>query len=181
MQHPRNRWQSLAGLQMLKKGLLEMGLSDYSLTELTFPAGRKPQSGRPIDFSVSHSGNLVACALSDSGAVGLDIERIRPIDTDSFQLYLTSAERDWVSGDQSRFFTIWTGKESAAKAHGQGGLRELRNVELSATRARLHSTDWHIQALDLLPGYRASLAFEASACQVNVRQLLARHLIPDDG
>jgi 4'-phosphopantetheinyl transferase len=182
MHQPRDRWQSLAGLQMLKKGLLEMGFSDYSLTELTFTPGHKPCCGRAVDFNVSHSGNLVACALSDAGRVGLDIEQIRPINPDSFQLYLTPAERRWVSGDTSRFFTLWTGKESVVKAHGRGGLHEIQNVELSGNRARLHSTDWHVETLDLLPEYRASLAFEAAASppSVEVRQLLSEHLIPVD-
>ena len=183
MHQPRDRWQSLAGLQMLKKGLLEMGFSDYSLTELTFTPGRKPCCGRAVDFNVSHSGNLVACALSDAGPVGMDIEKIRPVNPDSFRLYLTPAERRWASGDDRRFFTLWTGKESVVKAHGQGGLHDIRNVELSANRAFFAAREWRLRPLALVPGYQASLAMEASASpyQVNVRQLLAMHLIPDDG
>jgi 4'-phosphopantetheinyl transferase len=79
-----------------------------------------------LSFSVSHSGDWLACAVTNAGPVGLDVEK--PRDTD----YLRLAARFFAPQEhqplaelegpalQQRFLQLWTLKEAALKHSGEG-------------------------------------------------------------
>ena len=72
---PKDKRRSLAGLILLRKKIAERyGVTDYEFTY--------NQNGKPLlefcCFSISHSGEYVACALDDT-PVGVDTEVIRDI------------------------------------------------------------------------------------------------------
>lgn len=72
-----------------------------------------PALGRWL--SLSHSGGLALCALSDGGPVGVDIERVRPR-RPSLPLHcLSPAERAVFDGSWADFYRFWTLKESRCK------------------------------------------------------------------
>ena len=72
-------------------------------------------------FNVSHTGNYVACALSDE-PVGIDIEQMRPSDQKIAERFFTLDERAYISANDSTasFYEIWTKKESRIKWEGRG-------------------------------------------------------------
>lgn len=95
------------------------------------------------DFSLSHSGELTVLAVSDSGVVGVDVERIdrRHLDiaTRVFQpeeiAWMKSSrgleqqkdavcenkeEETKIAQEDVNFFRLWTLKESVMKAEGKG-------------------------------------------------------------
>lgn len=87
-----------------------------------------------VEFNISHSGDMVVCAVDDN-PVGIDIEKIRPIDltvakricTEEELLYLfghTPMSEDFVYTTDStvlkRFFELWTAKEAYGKCIGVG-------------------------------------------------------------
>ena len=87
-----------------------------------------------VEFNISHSGDMVVCAVDDK-PVGIDIEQIRPIDltvakricTDEELLYLfchNPTEQDFTyTTDKeilTRFFELWTAKEAYGKCIGEG-------------------------------------------------------------
>ena len=75
-----------------------------------------------LHFNISHSGDYVACALSDQ-PVGIDIEVIKSaVDSRVAKRFFTSEETVYIlSGDQIiRFFEVWTKKESRIKWEGKG-------------------------------------------------------------
>jgi hypothetical protein len=91
------------------------------------------QSGRPylaakssdrLPFiSLSHSRGWVACAATEVGPVGIDIERHRPGRDHSgiSSVAFGPRERARVTGaDVGAFYRIWTLREAIAKARGQG-------------------------------------------------------------
>lgn len=106
----------------------------------------RPVSGRPRFtedslpyFSVSHSGNLWACAVSGR-RVGLDIQRItykRNVTAISRRFFhpeeITYLEQNGYNG----FFSVWTAKESYVKYTGDGidegfsGFSAVRGTMLS--------------------------------------------------
>ncbi len=176
---PRDRWRTLVGLQLLKRGCRELRIAGFKLADLQFLPGRKPRCGADLDFSTSHSGNLVGCAISRSGSVGLDIERETPIDAANFRLYLSSEERRWATG--GRFFSVWTRKESVVKAHGRSGLPQVRDVQLTEEGARFVDRNWLTRRIDLVPGYSACVATEAGArtAPISVRELRLESLSSD--
>ena len=75
-------------------------------------------------FNVSHSGDWVLAAFDDD-EVGVDIQRMRPIDMGVAEKNFSEKEyRDLIKKDgverERRFYEIWTLKESFIKAVGQG-------------------------------------------------------------
>lgn len=79
-----------------------------------------------VEFNISHSYNLVICAVSDK-PIGVDIEKIREIDELVISRVCTDNETNYVcdrslSHQESlkRFFEIWTFKEAYFKCIGTG-------------------------------------------------------------
>ncbi len=65
--------------------------------------------------SLSHSGGLALCALSDDGPVGADIEVVRPRRIGLFTYALSPEEQEVCRGDWEEFYRLWTLKESWCK------------------------------------------------------------------
>ena len=66
-------------------------------------------------FSLSHSGGLTLCALSDDGPVGVDVEVERPRRPGLMAYALSPAEQAACRGDWGEFYRLWTLKESWCK------------------------------------------------------------------
>lgn len=97
-------------------------------------AGGKPWfPGRPhLHFSVSHSGGLALCALSDR-EVGADVELVRPRRERLPAYALSEAELAWYQahgGGWEWFYTLWTLKEARVKCTGQGLKRPPREISV---------------------------------------------------
>lgn len=113
---------------------------------ITFDIG---EHGKPyvveldVHFNISHSGNMVVCAVSDK-PVGIDIEQIRPIDLrvakrvfneDELQYLFgfSPTDKDFIlsedTGILTRFFEVWTAKEATVKCSGIG-IADIKNVVL---------------------------------------------------
>ena len=92
--------------------------------------GKPYFSGHPeMRFNISHSGNLVVCAVSDY-EIGIDVQEKERMNTDriakkvmspgEYEKYLASTAR------QDYFYRIWVMKESYVKWTGDGITRELQ-------------------------------------------------------
>jgi len=96
----------------------------------------KAESGKPIcvdgpAVSITHSGGLVACAIADSGEIGVDLEAVNPrrnIAKVADKFY-SQKEALWLKTQPSdRFFMLWVLKEAYVKAMGRsifGGINGL--------------------------------------------------------
>jgi len=89
----------------------------------------KPVVAEGVHFNVSHSGDLVLLALSDTRAVGVDVERRRTVPrVDSLiQRWLTDDEQHDLQRlraagvtDSEAFLRVWSLKEARLKALGVG-------------------------------------------------------------
>ena len=78
--------------------------------------------GKPISdniyFNISHSHYLVGLVIDDV-PVGIDIEKIRPVDKKLSDYVTDEKEKAYVHDDQS-FYEIWTNKEALVKCVGIG-------------------------------------------------------------
>lgn len=107
--------RSLAGLILLRRAIFDI----YNITEYNI---RYSKSGKPIldfcRFSISHSGELVVCAVSDKD-IGVDAEQIRTITSRNKYKFFSEKENLYINsgGDELsiRFLEIWTKKEALAK------------------------------------------------------------------
>lgn len=70
-------------------------------------------------FNISHTACAIAVALSNS-PIGIDIEKIRKADLRVAKRFFTPEENEYISAENSdtRFFEIWTQKESYIKKNG---------------------------------------------------------------
>ena len=94
--------------------------------------------GLDVEFNISHSGDLVVCAV-DNQPVGIDIEQIRPIDLYVIKRICAEHEIVYMLEDNlrndifckitdylvlTRFFEVWTLKEAYGKLMGNGIVKE---------------------------------------------------------
>ena len=101
----------------------------------------KGEHGKPcfrihpeVRFNISHSGDLVICAVSDF-EIGIDIQEKSRMNTDRIakkvmssaehKKYLESSER------QDFFYRVWVMKESYVKWTGDGITRELHSLPMN--------------------------------------------------
>ncbi|MCD7439427.1 4'-phosphopantetheinyl transferase superfamily protein [Streptomyces lincolnensis] len=90
------------------------------------PGGRPYLRGFDgLDVSVSHTGDLVAVALSRAGRIGVDVEpaarTVRRLDEGVFTPYESAASARWAGARRARaLIRLWTLKEAYGKALGLG-------------------------------------------------------------
>ena len=85
----------------------------------------------PLHFSISHSGNFVACAVSDD-LVGLDIEVGLSYKPRVSQRFFNEKELCAIESSDNKdigFSLIWTAKESIAKYYGTGLSAVLSEID----------------------------------------------------
>ena len=90
---------------------------DFSALTVSYGRRGKPYFvGSNIYFSLSHSEEYVACAISDSFRVGLDIEKVRSVSERIRNKLLSGCE------DGEKAIEEWTKRESWGKLTGEGAL-----------------------------------------------------------
>lgn len=161
----------------------ELGIpaSDVTIDSSCFDCG-KPH-GKPkisgLEVSISHSGDWVALALTDSAPVGVDVEEVRDAEVDGLagiafspaELAVFQAVPE--ADKRGAFFTYWSRKEAVVKATGKGmsvamskltltGHDEPPRVVASAA-PEVDVTAVHMADLNAGDAYRASVAVFGAA------------------
>lgn len=104
--------------------------------------GEKPRFDKGnAHFSLSHSHGVLMLGISHS-EIGVDIEKIRPVNYEKFSFMEADGERD--------FFRKWTERESYLKFTG-AGLKEFRQPI---------PDDAHFEHFDVFDGYDACVCAE---------------------
>lgn len=106
-----------------------------------------------VHFNLSHSKNLVAVAVSNTNAIGIDIEFLNPhrdIEKISHRVFHPLEKTLWADCSPnnriSYFYKLWTLKESYAKAVGRGlaiGLHKVLHDKTENMMKFLPSTARH--------------------------------------
>ena len=130
------------------KHMSEMGgrLLEYAVSRLyrigTDELSRsKGEHGKPyfcvhpeVRFNISHTGNLVMCAVSDF-EIGIDVQEKEQINTDRIAKKIMSPGEyeKYLAGSERRdfFYRVWVMKESYVKWTGDGITRELRCLPMN--------------------------------------------------
>ena len=171
---------------VLGRGLLRRCLGHYLEREGMTIELAYTDRGRPVlageeevQFSISHTQDLVAVAVTAGARIGIDLELMRTdLDFNELAKRIFS-ERDLVAflalserEAPGAFFRAWTRKEAYLKARGEGIAERLRDVCVSmrAEEAGLIRDDrdesvagtWRLFALPVPAGYAASLACEGA-------------------
>ena len=123
--HAGARRQSLAGELALRRLLAQEGMD---ATPERLASGQPVLRGSDLHVSITHCGELVACAISGT-PIGIDAEQIRPVKPGMPERVCTPEELAWMQDSAERFFEIWTAKEAYFKMVGTG-ITDLRSVNI---------------------------------------------------
>lgn len=161
------RKQSLGAGLLLGHILKRHGLVE---NEIKYGSNGKPEI-EGIFFNLSHSKNMVICAVSDK-VVGCDIEQISEAPEKVADRFFSEAEQKHLSrysGKQKNkeFYRLWTMKESYMKMTGEGMRLPLHQFELHFGKSvQLYRDaslqDCFIKEYELL--LNESLQYQVSVC-----------------
>jgi 4'-phosphopantetheinyl transferase len=151
----------LYGKLLLKEGLEKMNFNSCDLNDLNYTVYNRPYLRQQIDFNISHSRNVVVCALNTNGNIGIDIERIQSVSINDFQHVWTQKERINISKAADvykQFYTYWTRKESIIKADGRGMNLPLQDIDVTDLTVNVKQKRWHLCHIPLHPEYIVHIA-----------------------
>ena len=143
------------------------------------PALDDQPGGADFRFNISHSNELLLCAVALDREVGVDVEwtgRPLPDAEQIAQSFFSAAERAALRAVPAHlktvaFFNCWTRKEAYIKARGDGLSLPLDSFDVSLapgapvalTGSRRGARDperWQLRAFEAAPGYCAALVVE---------------------
>jgi 4'-phosphopantetheinyl transferase len=173
---------------IVARGLLRSILGDYleippARVEFSYGPSGKPSLSRrlptrTLTFSVSHCDDQAMYAVGVGRAVGIDVERVRPLlDAEKAVPAACSAReqsaiaRAPAPAHDELLFAYWTCKEAYTKARGDRLARPLADIEVALDqegRAQFTRIDgsereaghWRVERLTPAPGYVGALVVE---------------------
>lgn len=145
----------------------EMGLNyDFSSAQICREEKGKPYFvDIPLEFSLSHSGQMWMCIVSDSPC-GLDLQQIRACSFEAVASRQYSEEEQHYTAlwGIEGFFDIWVRKEAFVKCTGQGLFSHMPSVagkdgDLCRT-VRWKGKQYFFTDIDIGPELRCSVCSE---------------------
>ncbi len=137
----------------------QLGLDPAGLVFEAGARGKPEVAGRPLRFSLAHTGGLALIAVTARADVGADLERLdaalaRP---PSAERFFSDAERERLAVLSGRrrlelFYALWTEKEAYRKATGEG---------ITAGLGELDWRGWTRLRPEVPAGYAAAIAVRA--------------------
>jgi len=156
-------------------------------------AGAKPELAAGPRFNLSHTAGYALIAVSPDLELGIDVEWQRPMDDLEAMARSVMSDEEfatwstlYVDDRAMAFYHLWTRKEAYLKAIGLGLYRNLQDVTVPVSAARLDPgcelcvvTDkagsdlWRLRDVPVPEDYSASVCWEgAAAPEITVRDLL---------
>jgi 4'-phosphopantetheinyl transferase len=171
--NPTDRQSRITGKLMLMKLIEDLDLK-LTLDDLLYTTYHKPYFEPPtplkgaltanrfsFDFSIAHSGDVVLCAGTTEGKIGIDVEQIREISITDYRDQLTGNEWQSIQESEDRlqeFYTIWTKKEALLKATGRGVDMDMSAIDVCADEISLNGVTYYLSPIQIHDGYVAHMA-----------------------
>jgi len=134
--------------------------SVFTLDDLKYTAKHRPYLEGGADFNISHSERCVICAYCKEGRLGIDLEKIKPIEQRYFLEQWTLEELQYIEKEGlEAFYRCWTRKEAIIKADGKGLGIMLNNFSVRSDEVILHDQKWFLYPVSVPEGYISHLAF----------------------
>jgi len=170
-QFERDALHFVLGRLLLQSGLQALGRGEQ-LTDIQYQPSGKPWLAHTF-FSISHTDDRVLCALSPDAQVGIDLEKIKPVELAHFKPWFTASERLAICtapAPLQTFYGYWTRKESIIKALGVN-LNYLQQIHLDPAQAYVvaEGQQWHLRQLELGPDFAGALCSGREVTQLNWR------------
>ena len=175
------------------RGFLRQTLSRYLQIppcelDFNYSANGKPTlisdaKSAPLHFNLAHSGDLALLAVTRMGAVGVDVESIRPVKDADYLVERFFSERENLLFQKlapeekpGAFFNLWTRKEALLKATGEGISGGLNRVEVSflanepacllaINGSEEQAREWTLHAMQLAQNFVGAVAIQVRPVQ----------------
>lgn len=180
-----HRWQDaqagMLGKILLRRELMKIyPTSTDILEQISYSRFRRPfLENVPLDFNISHSGNVVVCAVSTSGRIGVDVEILQAVELSYLapQMQETEWQEIQAAPDIYRsFFYHWTRKEALLKANGKGLHLPMNAIAVHNNSAVIEEEKWYLSELNLGNEVVCHLA---TACPVLENEILVKEIFFD--
>ena len=174
---PEDRARFVLGRSLLRKCLGQYLQQTPETIELSYTDRDRPvlAHDETLQFSLSHTHDLVAVALTADARIGIDLEYVKgtPDLPELAERILSAKELQTflaLSGNDARsaFFRVWTRKEAYLKARGEGIAEALQQISVSLGPEEISSlTDdrdesaaqaWRLFSLPVPTGYLGHVA-----------------------
>lgn len=149
-----DRLISLVGKLLLLHGLKTLQLDQTHLTAMAYTHTQRPYlaSLPHFDFNISHSHQLVVCAMSLDTQVGIDTEYFKELNL--LALKEQCSPQQWAAIEQAEnpqqlFYQFWVQKEALVKADGAGMEIPFAHIDIEFGKANIKGRDWYLQSLDM--------------------------------
>lgn len=165
----KDRKLSLGAELLLMYGLERLGMN---LKEMSYDYGTngKPYltGGQDIYFNLSHSGEMVVCAIS-SHEIGCDVEKISDMNLEIAKRFFFTTEYEMIVNQKTEaarremFFRLWTLKESFIKSIGIGVKLPMNSfciyfdTDGISVKQELNDRTYHFQECNIWQNYKCSV------------------------
>lgn len=185
---PDHRREYLIGRVFLREVIAAYSGGAAAELEFESNASGKPRlkatpATTPLSFNFSHGADLMACAVTRLGEVGVDVETISQdrgmvevADHYFSSIELAGLEALGAVDQQSQFFRIWTLKEAYIKARGEGHSQALDSfsfycpdpgtIRLVAQGEKVDG--WSFWSLQPVTGQMVAVAVQSAGANLRV-------------
>ena len=134
----------IIGEIILSKLLKKYYNLDYSKLKFNINKFGKPYIvDKNIFYNISHSNSYVVVVISDK-EIGIDLEKIRPVDLKTINYFATEFEKKYILKDKNniekRLFEIYTLKEAYFKMKGEN-LNKIKEIEFTISNNSISCND----------------------------------------
>ncbi len=180
----QDRYQSLCGKLLLQRGFNQWRNTpdtDY-LKKLQYTPKGRPYltGGMAADFNISHSGNIVVCAITGPGHLGVDVQQVVRVDPRLAQLFLSKKEWKGVSKTftDEQLIKMWAKKEAITKTTGDGLSLSFGNIYLDQDQYSFNGKyTIRTQEVFLSPGYACFIASDQKIQTITTKYVPVTELL----
>ena len=160
------RWEdakaTVLGRLLLAYGLKHFYNYDLEQLKMRYSKDKKPYlEDSAIQFNISHSKELIVCAITSLGDVGVDVEKINELNIDDFKDQFSSLEYRRMRNSKNAlesFYHHWTQKEAIVKAHGSGLNIPLNSFEINNNTTIIENKQYFLKEIVLNSQYKCNVA-----------------------
>lgn len=137
LQNSKKQKSKIAADHLCRSAISEFcGIAPNSIEFGLSEKGKPFVIGVDVYFNISHSGDLVVCAVSNK-EIGIDIEQIRPFNFRAAEKFACPDELEYIRSEENGFFNIWTLKEAYFKCIGTGLGADIKNVSFKINKKNI--------------------------------------------
>lgn len=173
----KRRWtdrQLTVSGKLLLLNILKDNSDIQTLSNLVYNEYHRPYFDKGRDFNIAHAGDIVICASTDTGQIGIDIEEVKTINFNDFNDFFTGNEWHYINDHPDKFdgfYNFWTRKEAVLKAIGSGFHTPLNSVDVSADIVVYDDISYYITPLQVHSSYKCHIATTVLPSGINLRRV----------